>query len=170
MEGKGDKARFAKDIIGDVSKRLAAEEEVLGGVYQKLLVPSETPPRDLYKEWVDGHYRLKVTLQRLEALSGEEPSFDQEIRTLAEELRTQTNFEASEIIPHLEDLHLPVEPEDVELALRVAEESISPHPHPNAPMTPPAVAKIANRVLKFIDQGRDKVSGSLGGFIKDGGG
>lgn len=108
-----DKVILARQIIADVCKRLAAEEEVLGSVYQKLLVPTTSPPRggnfsfgresdflvfrsqtyaililhqctDLYKEWLDGHYRLKVQLQRLETLNGEEPSFDHEIRALAE--------------------------------------------------------------------------------------
>ncbi|KAJ3043883.1 hypothetical protein HDV00_003921 [Rhizophlyctis rosea] len=154
---------MAREIIADVCKRLAAEEEVLGSVYQKLLVPTSSPPRDLYKEWVDGHYRLKVQLQRLETLNGEEPSFDHEIRALAEDLRRETEFEETEIIPRLEELNLPVEPEDVEVALKVAEQSISPHPHPNAPMTPPAVAKLSNRVLSFIDAGRDRIENSLRG-------
>ncbi|KAJ3269952.1 hypothetical protein HK104_005007 [Borealophlyctis nickersoniae] len=78
---------------------------------------------DLYKEWVDRHYRLKVSLQHVEGLKGEEVSFDEDIHALAKELESETKFEETEILPRLEQLQSSVPIEDVELALRVAEDA-----------------------------------------------
>ena len=150
-----DKAR-RKEITEDVTIELvrhSVAEEVI--VYPKV---EEKVSSEEVEHAREEHAEAEETLQRLEKLDADDPSFDDELATLMEEIRHHIEDEEGEMFAHMRQVM--DEDELRTLGSRVeAFKKVAPtRPHPNVP-TEALPRTAAGPAASMLDRMRDLASG-----------
>ena len=150
-----DKQR-RKDLTEQVTIELvrhSVAEEVL--VYPKVEAQVSKEEVEHARE---EHAEAEETLQRLEKLDADDPKFDDELKTLMDEIRHHIEDEEGEMFAHMRQ---EIDPDELrKLGARVeAFKKVAPtRPHPNVPNTPGA-RTAAGPAASLIDRMRDLASG-----------
>ncbi len=153
----GDDARVRRrDLMDDVTIELvrhsvAEETQVYPAVEEK--VSAEEAERAKQE-----HAEAEETLQRLDGMDPDDPSFDDELATLMREIREHVAEEEGEMFAHMRQVFS--QEELVELGSKVESvKKFAPtRPHPSVP-NEPGVRTALGPVAGLFDRMRDAVSG-----------
>lgn len=153
----GDDARVRRrDLMDDVTIELvrhsvAEETQVYPAVEKK--VSAEEAERAKQE-----HAEAEETLQRLDGMDPDDPSFDDELATLMREIREHVAEEEGEMFAHMRQVFS--QEELVELGSKVESvKKFAPtRPHPSVP-NEPGVRTALGPVAGLFDRMRDAVSG-----------
>ncbi len=153
----GDDARVRRrDLMDDVTIELvrhsvAEETQVYPAVEKK--VSAEEAERAKQE-----HAEAEQTLQRLDGMDPDDPSFDDELATLMREIREHVAEEEGEMFAHMRQVFS--QEELVELGSKVESvKKFAPtRPHPSVP-NEPGVRTALGPVAGLFDRMRDAVSG-----------
>ena len=104
------------------------------------------------------HAEAEETLQRLEKLDADDPSFDDELATLMEEIRHHIEDEEGQMFAHMRQTLDPDELRTLGESVEAFKKVAPTRPHPNVPNTPlPRIA--AGPAASLLDRMRDLATG-----------
>jgi hemerythrin-like domain-containing protein len=104
------------------------------------------------------HAEAEETLQRLEKLDADDPSFDDELATLMEEIRHHIEDEEGQMFAHMRQTLDPGELRDLGGAVEAFKKVAPTRPHPNVPNE--ALPRLAaGPAASLIDRMRDLATG-----------
>ncbi|WP_163505894.1 hemerythrin domain-containing protein [Fodinicola acaciae] len=141
--------RLMDDLIGELSRHLAAEEQVLYPAVQRKLSAEEA------ETGMAEHTGITYVLKCLERMPAMEPRFDVLLTELSG--RVRANFRVEEdMLATLTDACTHEEIADLGRRFRTARQTGPTRPHPAAPHTPPA-NWVVDPALAAVDHLRDAV-------------
>jgi hemerythrin-like domain-containing protein len=144
-----------KDLADQVTIELvrhsvAEEAEVYPAVKEKI---SDTEAERAKHE----HAEAEETMKRLEGLSPDDPSFEQELTTLMAEIRAHIAEEEGEMFPRMRQVFSQEELVELGRKVETVKKMAPTRPHPSAPDEPPA-DKLLGPVTGLFDRMRDAIT------------
>src|SRR4051812_6419734 len=151
-ETKSRRKELAEQVTIELVRHSVAEEVLVYPEVEKKVSADEA------EHAREEHAEAEETLQRLEKLDADDPSFDDELATLMKEIRHHIEDEEGEMFAHMRQV---IEAEELrKLGARVeAFKKVAPtRPHPNVPNEP--LARVAaGPAASLFDRMRDLASG-----------
>ena len=159
FEKAGDRAHVTKRklvdrMIEELSRHAVIEEQLFYPATSATIAEIE----DQMRESIEEHHVVKWLLSELEKTDVEDEQFDAKVTVLIESVRHHVKEEEEEYFPKVRDTWGRNDLQDLAELMATAKENASPHPHPEAPMTPPANLP-AGTVAATVDWLADTVSG-----------
>jgi hemerythrin superfamily protein len=156
MDGGSQDADRRQDLVDRVTIELvkhAVAEEVAIYPRVKQKVSEEEAERAKAE-----HAEAERTMKRLERLDADDPTFDQEIRTLMAEIREHVAEEEGEMFPRMREVFSQDDLEDLARQVNAVKAMAPTRPHPSVPNDP--VKRLAvGPVAGLFDRLRDLASG-----------
>jgi len=151
-EAKSRRKDLTEQVTIELVRHSVAEEVI---VYPRVESKvSEEEVEHARKE----HAEAEETLQRLEKLDADDPSFDDELATLMEEIRHHIDDEEGEMFAHMRQKLDPEELRKLGASVEAFKKVAPTRPHPNVPNTP--LARLAaGPAASLFDRMRDLASG-----------
>jgi hemerythrin superfamily protein len=159
FEKAGDRAHVTKRklvdrMIEELSRHAAIEEQLINPATSATIPEVE----DQMRESIEEHHIVKWLLSELEKADVEDEQFDAKVTVLIENVRHHVTEEEDDYFPKVRDAWGRNDLQDLAELMVTLRENASPHPHPEAPMTPPANLP-AGTVAATVDWIADTVSG-----------
>jgi hemerythrin superfamily protein len=152
--GTGDELR--KDLADQITIELvrhAVAEEVAVYPMVKEKVSEEEAERAKRE-----HAEAEETMKRLESLDSEDPTFEQEIRKLMNEIREHVAEEEGEMFPRMREVFSPEELTELGKRVEAIKAMAPTRPHPSVP-NDPGKRLAVGPVAGLFDRLRDLASG-----------
>ena len=148
------KQEIMNEIIRELSVHAAIEEEILYPTVREALPDGDELAQDSLQE----HQQAKQVLSDLDAMSPDDPEFDQRVGRLIEDFQHHVGDEEGEMFPKLQQALDAESLADMGQELEEAKKRAPTRPHPAAPNQPPGI-KVAGPAAALLDRLRDKLQG-----------
>jgi hemerythrin superfamily protein len=159
FEKAGDRAFVTKRKLVDRMIEALSRHAVIEELAFYPATRSTIPDLDAQAlESVEEHHIVKWLLQELEQTDVEDERFDAKVTVLIENVRHHVSEEEEDYFPRVREEWGRNDLRDLGAAMVELKEKASPHPHPEAPHTPPANAVVAGP-LAAVDRIADIASG-----------
>jgi hemerythrin superfamily protein len=159
--GTEEKAAVVREIIGELSRHAAIEEQVFYPSVRKEVAEAG----DVVLEGLEEHHIVKWTLSELDGMTGDEERYDAKVTVLMESVRHHVEEEEGELFPQVREALGRKRLQEMGEAIEMARKTAPARPHPKAPDEPPA-----NLVAGPAAAARDSLGDKVGGLLGRGGG
>ncbi|KAI8821358.1 uncharacterized protein EV422DRAFT_506053 [Fimicolochytrium jonesii] len=157
-----------RDLVDEIRRSVLehqyAEEEVVHPFIRTKLLPrhdvGETC-RKVLMQWVGQHDKVKDIMKRIGKMSETDAKFDEEVRSMIAYMRHESKWEESNPFPVMQDS---VSATDLDMLGEKLNKTYPAVPARSHPYLPPitSIQKPMHRVLKVLDDLRDRVTGHTG--------
>jgi hemerythrin superfamily protein len=153
LEGSRGKKRIANEIIKELSKHAAIEEQIMYPTARRMLEQNGEED-DLVLEALEEHHVVKWTLSEIEKLDPDAERYDAKMKVLMEMVRHHVKEEEGELFPKLRQLLEPRQLNELGAMMEKAKRLAPSRPHPRQPDTPPGNLA-AGLGAGMLDKARD---------------
>jgi hemerythrin superfamily protein len=150
------KAKIVRQIIEDLSKHAAIEEQVFYPAVREYVGDEN----DVF-EALEEHHVVKWVLSELDGMDPHDERYDAKVTVLKENVLHHAKEEEREMFPKVRKAVSPAHLRDLGQQLEKAKKIAPTHPHPRSPDEPPANL-VAGLGAAAVDRGRDVVRDLMG--------
>jgi hemerythrin superfamily protein len=150
------KAKIVRQIIEDLSKHAAIEEQIFYPAVRELVGDDA----EVF-EALEEHHIVKWMLSELDGMDPQDERFDAKVTILKENVLHHAKEEEREMFPQVRKALSPADLRDLGERMEKAKKVAPTHPHPRSPDEPPGNI-VAGLAASAIDHGRDIVRDVMG--------
>jgi hemerythrin superfamily protein len=152
--GDDGKRDLVEHVITELVRHSVAEEQYLYPTVRRVLPNGDQLADHELKE----HAEAEEVMKAIEKTDAQDPSFDELVGKLIEDIRHHVQEEESDLLPKLRTACDAAELDELGEKFETSKKMAPTRPHPSAPDRPPA-NKILGPGVGLIDRMRDAITG-----------